>query len=724
MAIYFNENTKTFYLEGKDISYVMCIGEEGFLQNLYFGAKIGRDDLMYNVRINDRGHETMLPSSERKIHSYNQYQNECPTYGRTDFRESMLAFLDERGSRLSILSYKSHTVYKQKPTLAGLPSVRGGETLAITLEDKINGSEVTLFYTVFEDLPVVLRHAEITNVGEQTLQLDRAYSFCLDLPKGDREVTYLAGAHLRERHLEKLPIKSGIITVDSKLGESSAMFNPFIAVTDKGTNEDSGSVYAFNLVYSGSYAFKLQTDTFGLLRILGGVNDYDFAWELAKGQTFITPEVVMVYSNSGFAKMSHAFHDLYRNYLIDEKYAFAPRPIVINNWEATYFNFNEEKLCAIIDSVKGTGIDTFVLDDGWFGNRNDDWRGLGDWFVNTSKLPNGLKPVIDHAHKNGLKFGIWFEPEMVNKDTVLYRNHPDWLIQVPGIEPCPGRHQYFLDFTRKEVRDYIIDSVSSILKTHEIDYVKWDMNRIMTDNYSVFLGKRSKEIHYRYMLGLYEVLETIIKGFPNVFFEGCASGGCRFDPGMLYYFPQIWTSDDSDAYERTYIQYGTSFAYPLSSHSCHVSVCPNHQAGRTTPFASRADIAHLGATGYELDTCKLNNEELDAVKKQVEDYKRMQTLVFEGDLYRLNNPNDSNIFAEQLVSKDKSYSVVTLMNGLYTPNGPIERVYPKGLDENKRYFIEEINRSLQGSTIMQVGLLVHTQPADFVTRVWHITEEK
>jgi alpha-galactosidase len=493
-----------------------------------------------------------------------------------------------------------------------------------------------------------------------------------------------------------------------------------MALCRPNADEHSGEVIGFNFVYSGDFAFKAQVNQFEYLRVVGGINDYDFEWELKKGEKFSTPEAVMVYSDGGIGKMSRIFHDLYRTYLINPRFVDKPRPIVINNWEATYFNFDTKKLCDIIDSVKGTGIDTLVLDDGWFGERNNDKCGLGDWFINYNKLPDGLTPIIDHAHKNGMKFGLWFEPEMISENSDLYRAHPDWAIQVPGIKPCPGRDQLILDLTRDDVVNYVIDVVSGILKTNDIDYVKWDMNRTMTENYSEHLGKNNKEMHHRYILGLYKICEALVNGFPHIFFEGCASGGCRFDPAMLYYFPQIWTSDDTDAYMRTFIQYGTSIVYPLSAMSCHVADCPNHQTGRTTPLASRADIAHLGATGYELDTTKFSDDFREQVKQQVDAYKKMENLVLFGDLYRLDCSQDGNYFAEQIVSKDKTLSHITVMRAMAYPNFTVYRLYLKGLDEKAIYNVEELNLTVSGATLMNVGIIVHFGGGDFITRTFTI----
>lgn len=719
--IFYDESIKTFFLESKNVSYVFSISRFGFLNHLYYGKRISREDLDYSVNRVDRGHGSNIAGAWRD-HSLNVYGNECPTYGRSDYRQSMLAICDEEGVRVGDWKYRSHEILGEKPKLEGLPSVSGKETLVIKLYEERMRAEVTLYYTVFEDLPVILRHMEVCNQGESVLKLDRAFSFSIDMPDNQWEAITLPGAHLRERFMERTALNHGTFAIDSKRGVSSGQMNPFLAVARKNTDEEQGEVYGFNLVYSGDFVFQMESEQNDELRILGGINDYDFEWEVLPDKSFVTPEVVMVYSQSGLGDMSRTFHDLYRNYLVNPRFSKQPRPIVINNWEATYMEFTTEKLCEIIESVKDTGIDTFVLDDGWFGVRNHDRSGLGDWFVNLDKLPQGLTPIIECAHNNGMKFGLWFEPEMVNQDSDLFREHPDWAIQVDGMAPCTGRDQLILDLTRDEVCKYVIESVSKILRENAIDYVKWDMNRTMTDNYSTPLGKRSKELHHRYVLGFYRICEALINGFPEVFFEGCASGGCRFDPGMLYYFPQIWTSDDSDAYMRTIIQYGTSLCYPLSTQSCHVSVCPNHQSGRVTPFASRGDIAHLGATGYELDTTKCSEDEKKQIREQVEQYKEMQDLVLFGDLYRLNNPLEENLFCEMLVSKDKKRAHITLMLPIHIPNGKAIRIYPRGLCADKTYEIPELGLKRKGDIWMNVGILVPTPWGDFGTRTYHMVE--
>lgn len=720
MAIYINEERKTFYLESKNVSYVFRVSEYGFLQHLYYGKRIARGDLSHTVCLMERGHGSNVADAPRN-HSLNVYANECPTYGRSDYRESMLAFNFD-GVRVGDLQYDGHTVYEAKPQLEGMPSVKGGQTLAVWLKDGLHGVKVGLYYTVFEDLPVILRHTEILNAGEKPFCMDRAYSFCIDMPDKNWEAVTLPGAHCRERFMERTKLSHGTFSVESKRGVSSGQMNPFLAIVRKNTDEFQGEAYGYNLVYSGDFVFKAQIEQNEELRIVGGINDYDFSWEVNPNEKLITPETVMVYSDAGIGGMSRAFHDLYREYLINERFVKAARPIVINNWEATYFHFNTEKLCLIIDSVKDTGIDTFVLDDGWFGKRDSDTSGLGDWQVNEKKVDLGK--ISAYAHENGLKFGLWFEPEMISEDSDLYRAHPDWAIHVDGLRPCTGRSQLVLDLTRAEVRDYIVESVSAILEKYSVDYVKWDMNRSLTDNYSARLGKNGKETHHRYVLGFYELCERLVNGFPNVFFEGCASGGCRFDPAALSYFPQIWTSDDSDAYMRTIIQYGTSLCYPLSAQSCHVSVCPNHQCGRVTPLSSRSAIARLGATGYEMDTTKLREEDVRQIREQIADYKNSEDLILNGDLYRLNNPLEENLFAEMVVSKDKTEALLTMMRPISIPNDKVCRIYPRGLREETSYFIPELQKTVRGDVLMYAGIVVEGLWGDFECKTFTFSAKR
>ncbi len=720
MGIKFEKERGIFYLESKGLSYVFRVNPSGFLQHLYYGKRVARDDLSYGIHYTIRGHAAHNPLT-RRDESLDELASELPVYGRSDFRESMLAF-DIDGVRVGDFRYVSHRIYDNKPAIPGMPSLRGEKTLRVTVKNELHKLTVQLFYSVYDDYSAIARRMVVINEGDNTVKLDRAYSFCADLPDSRFQTVTLPGAHLRERCVSRRDLPNGIFTVDSKCGVSSAQQNPFMALVRASTTENYGEAYGFQLVYSGSFVLKAQVGQNGGTRVLGGIQDYDFAWELAPGESFHTPEAVMVYSHEGLGNMSRTYHDIYRQNLVNSQFAFQKRPIVLNNWEATYFDFNEEKLCSLIHKVKDTGIDTFVLDDGWFGKRNGETAGLGDWFINREKLPNGLKPVIDCARKNGMKFGLWFEPEMVNMDTELYRSHPDWLIHVDGLEPCSGRFQYVLDLTRVEVRDHIVNAVSAVLAENDISYVKWDMNRSLTENYSAPLGSRSKEFHHRYVLGLYEILDRLTSRFPKVLFEGCASGGCRFDPAMLRYFPQIWTSDNTDAYARTWIQYGTSLCYPLSSQSCHVSVCSNHQTGRNTPFEARTAIAHLGATGYELDPTKLSEECLAQIRMDVEQYRRMESLILYGDLYRLNDPQEENLFAEMLVSKEKDKAVITVMRPFNVANNYPIRIYPMGLQERQKYYIQELDITLHGSTIMNSGLLVNQPWGDFQTVLFHLEQ--
>ena len=734
MAIYFDESKRTFYLEGKNLSYIFGLNETDFPENYYFGTRIGRDALAYTTEHNiGDSAESALPG---QIHaggkSYNIYRSEFSFYGNSEFRECSFQMMFENGSRLNEFRYESHEILAEKPAIAGMPSMRGGETLVITMKDVNSDMRVKLFYTVYDDAAVVARHMEVINGTDKTVKLLRAYSFAIDVYGSDHDILSIENAWAREGHPERTPLPHGTVCIDGKSASSTRRRCPAVALLDKDTTEHSGNALGVNLIYSSSFAIKAEVGSKGYTRLTGGINDFDFSWTLGAGETFATPEAVLAFSDEGIGGMSREYHDAYRKYLINPRFVNTPRPVVINSWEAVYFGCTPERLIPIIDAVKGTGIDTFVLDDGWFGARRNDRAGLGDWTVSPEVFPDGLKPVIDHCHNNGFKFGIWFEPEMVNPDSDLYRAHPDWAISVPGTEPCLARRQVVLDITRADVRDYIVEAVSKILRENDIDYVKWDCNRTVTENFSRALpAERQQEMHHRYALGLYDICERLVNGFPHIFFEGCAGGGGRFDPAILYYFPQIWASDDTDAYMRTQIQYGTSLFYPLSAISCHTSICPNHQTNRTTPFKTRADIAHLGATGYELDTTKITPEELAEVSVQVKDYHEMEDLVLHGDLYRLENTFDSNYFAMMLVAKDKSRAHITAMRALCRPNDEHKRIFPKGLDKNAVY--EVVNKDydltlrLTGTSIMKVGLVLPLKtadsqmPGDFRTFIFKIT---
>ncbi len=720
MAIVFNEENKHFYLEGKDISYIFRINRIGYAEHLYFGRRIGRDDMEYMQSIGSGSAYAQMPNERNQCYSY--YNPEICFYGTGDYREPTVTVKNPLGDRLCRLHYTGHEILSEKPKIKGMPSLSGAETLILHLEDEHTHFAADLYYTVYDEYPVIARRTVYKNNSDQELVLDRAYSFNLSLPHSNYKILSLQGSWGYERQLQYTDMHRGVVSIDSKRCTSSAILNPFMALLSPDAGEDSGSVIGINLVYSSSYVLKVEGTSEGKGNICGGINDFDFEWHLAPAEELETPEAVIVYSDEGLGKMSRAFHDLYRDRLINPRFVKKQRPIVINNWEGTYFNFNTEKLCEMAKAVKGLGIDTFVLDDGWFGHRDDDSSSLGDWFVYEEKLPGGLKPVIDAVHENGMKFGLWFEPEMISEDSELFRTHPDYAIGVPGRDRCKSRRQYMLDLTRKDVRDYIVNTVNKVISENEIDYVKWDYNRNVTDNYSLGLSaEKQKEFAHRYALGLYDICERIVNKNPDVIFEGCAGGGARFDPAMLYYFPQIWTSDNTDAEERTKIQYGTSICYPLSAMSCHVSAIPNHQTRRSCEMRTRADIAHLGPTGYELDPTLFTDEDKELVSAQIKAYKEDRDLVLEADLFRTDNPFEGNYFGFMQVSKDKSRAKLTCYRRMNSKD-EVKFVYPKGLDPNKRYYIPEREQTLLGSTVMYAGIQPYFSPRDFVTRVFHFIE--
>lgn len=719
MAVFFNEETKIFYLEGKNVTYSFFVNDSGYLEHLYFGEKIEKDDIRYTASEGRISFEALAPQKC----AYNLKKPEISFFGLGDYKEPTVQVQNFNGDRICELLFDGYEILKEKPKLKGMPSMTGGETLVIHLKDCVTEFAADLFYTVYEDADVIARRAVYKNKGREPVKLLRAYSFSFGLPTGQYDMLSLYGGWAAERHIERYSLHHGVSSVDSKRATSSALLNPFIAILEPETTEASGNAYGFSLVYSSSYVLKAEVCSSGEIQVTGGINDFDFSWLLEENEEFETPEIVIAYSADGIGGMSREFHTAYRNHLINKHYVKGERPVVINNWEATYFNFDNEKLIRIIDAAENTGIDTFVLDDGWFGKRNDDKSSLGDWYANTEKLEGGLKTVIDYVHSKGMKFGLWFEPEMISEDSELYRKHPDYAIKIPGRKPCLSRNQLMLDLTRIEVRNYIVKSVNKVLKENKIEYVKWDYNRNVTEFYSLGrAAERQCEFAHRYALGLYDICERIVNANPDVFFEGCSGGGARFDPAMLYYFPQIWTSDDSDAEERTRIQYGTSIVYPLSSMSCHVSVCPNHQTGRITPMKTRADIAQLGATGYELNIADFEKLELDNIKTQVEEYKRCSDLILNGDLYRIDNPYTSNYFTAAVVSKNKSNAILLTYRRMGRPNSEVKRIKLQGLNKTKKYKIEENGLVLSGAALMNVGIPINYPMGDFGTYKLHLVE--
>lgn len=712
------KNRNGFLLSGKNYSYAMCVTETGFLQHLHYGGSITEKDLAALMQICDGDAPKAEPNMDLK---FNLMQSEYGFYAHGDFHEPTAIFERDDGSAMTRLRYVSYEIQKGAPKLDGMPHVRtADETLVITLKDDFSDVEVLLYYSVCDDSDVLTRNAVIRNVGRRSVNLKKAFSFRFDLPRGEYRSLSLGGMWGQERIPEITPIGHGIKRLQSLYGRSSHETNPFMAILRNNCGEETGECYGIQLCYSGNFAITAEWSKIGPLCVQGGVCDVNFGWELKAGESFVTPQALLCYSDCGMGGMSRAYHDFLRERIIDPKYAFTPRPIVVNHWEATEFTYTSEKLYPIIDAAKDLGIDTFVMDDGWFGKRDDEKSGLGDWFVNEKKLAGGLQAVIDRCKQNGLKFGLWFEPEMISEDSELYRTHPEYALCKRGVEPARQRWQLVLDFAKKEVVDYIFDSMSRILGTHDISYVKWDMNRCITELFSSSLpAHRQGEVMHRYVLGVYELAERLKNAFPHVFFEGCSSGGGRFDAGMLYYFPQIWTSDLTDAHERVKIQWGTSICYPLSSMSCHVSACPSCHIKRTTPFSTRGAVASLGATGYELDISILSSEKLDEIKEQIKQYKKTEDIILNGDLYRLLDPFAGNYFCEMVVSKDKSRAYVVGTCSLTSPCEFNIVVRLNGLDENEYYRVDELGIFASGKALKNAGLIL-PRLDDFGSFVWHI----
>ncbi|MBB2479425.1 alpha-galactosidase [Bacillus sp. APMAM] len=719
MPIFFNKHSKEFHLQGKDNSYIFTILKNNQLGSLYYGKRVRqRESFEHLLRMEKRGMTAYVFEGDSTF-SLDIVKQEYPAYGTTDFREPAYQILQEDGSRITNFEYRSHKIYEGKPKLKGLPATyvnkdEEAATLEITLYDELIHVELKLLYTVFEHLNVITRSAAFINHGNENIHITRAMSASVDLFDADFEMIQLSGAWARERHVFRRRLAPGIQSISSTRGTSSAQQNPFLALKRMDANEFQGEVFGFSLVYSGNFLAQVEVDSYDVTRVTMGINPFDFGWLLKKGECFQTPEVVMVYSDQGLNGMSQTYHQLYRKNLVRGVWRDKVRPVLINNWEATYFKFNEEKILDIAKTAKKLGIELFVLDDGWFGKRNNDKTSLGDWFVNKEKLPNGISGLAKKIKKLGMDFGLWFEPEMVSKESQLYHQHPDWLIHVPNRRLSHGRNQFVLDFSRSDVVDHLYNAMSKILREARVSYVKWDMNRNMTEIGSAVLpAERSMEVAHRYILGVYDLYERLISEFPHILFESCASGGARFDPGMLYYAPQTWTSDDTDAIERLKIQYGTSFVYPLSSMGAHVSAVPNHQVHRYTSLKTRADVAYFGVFGYELDITKLSHEEKEEIKKQVAFYKGNRELLLNGTFYRLISPfeGDGNVTSWMVVSEDKKEAIAAYYQVLNQPNSGFKRIYFEGLDKDLEYRIEGLPRTYYGDELMYIGLDIEKKNA-------------
>ncbi len=759
MSVTFNEDTKVFHLHNHQVSLVLGVLRTGHLAHWHLGAPITGPLDSSNFRMDQNRGFTVYLEPERFDISLGLEQLAYPAQGRGDFRIPAIDCRDASGSPILDPIYEGHRIIGGKPSLSGLPHTKAttletdtqaATTLEIDLVDAYKKLRITLSYTIFKNLPAIATSVGVTNLGNESVSLERVLSCNLDLPDANWEMGHLSGDWIKERHLSKTALRPGVQAIGSTRGASSAQHNPFVFLSRPTTTETQGEALSMGLVYSGNFTIALEVDARQQTRWQGGIQPEGFLWILQPNETFQTPEAILCYSQSGLGALSRTMHTLIQEHLIPEIWRNKPRPVLINNWEATYFDFNQEKLLAIAREASDLGIELFVLDDGWFSTRSSDQAGLGDWWVNREKLPGGLKGLSEAIHQKGMQFGIWIEPEMVNTGTVLFETHPDWVIGESPRPRCQARHQYVLDYANPQVVNHIFEQLCQVLDDVVIDYIKWDMNRNISDAFSAYLPARQQgELHHRYILGLYQLYQRLSDRYPHVLIESCSAGGGRFDLGLLYYAPQAWASDNSDAVSRLKIQYGTSMAYPVSSMGAHVSAVPNHQVLRETPLKMRGDVAFFGVLGYELDLCKLTPAEKEVVAAQIRFYKQYRQLLHSGDFYRLLSPFEGggNQTAWMVVSKDQTMAVLAWYQVLAEPNPGPQFLKLSGLapDGNYRVISEPVSSNgpsdkglsnslnLSGGTLMGMGLLMapsfngievhHVATGDFQSRLWLLLRE-
>ena len=720
MPIIYNEKTREFHLYNQEISYIIKILDNDQPGQLYYGKRLThREDFshLFEYAMRDMSPYAFEGNSTFSLENIKQ---EYPTFGCGDMRFPAYEIERENGSHVVEFVYKEHKIYNGKPKLEGLPATYvesddEAQTLELVLEDTSINTRIVLLYTIYEAFPVIARSVRFECDSDEKITLLSAMSACVDLPDKDYEMIDLAGVWARERHVRRHKLDYGIQSIYSMRGCSSYQFNPFLALVRENADEFQGQVYGFSLVYSGNFLAQTEVDNYDTARVLMGIHPNGFKWTLGKGESFQTPEMVMVYSEAGLNGMSQTFHKLYRTRLARGTWRDKVRPILINSWEAFYFDFDAPKLLGLADAATDLGMELFVLDDGWFGKRDDSTSSLGDWYPNEEKLKGTLKELAEKINAKGLKFGLWIEPEMTNKDSDLYRAHPDWLLAEQGKRICHSRTQYVLDFSKKEVREYIGDMLENLLAEVPVSYIKWDMNRTFSE---VFSNGNDREyqgkVCHKYILGVYELYERLTSRFPHVLFESCASGGARFDPGMLYYAPQGWTSDDTDAIERLKIQYGTSMVYPVSCMGSHVSASPNHQTNRVTPIETRADVAYFGTFGYELDLLKLGEEDKAEIRRQIAFMKEKRDLIQKGTFYRLKSPFEGNETAWMIVSEDQKKALVGYYRVMQPVNVGFKRLKLKGLKEDTCYKVSGYDYDCYGDELMQVGMIL----SDSASGVW------
>ena len=729
MAIVYDASSKTFNLSTSKTSYVLKVLGSNHVAHVYGGKKIKAKNLDYVLRSKNWG--SFLTNTDN-IDDFmlEMTPQEYPGYGSTDLRTPAVELQFSDGTSATDFRYESHNIYAGKNKLNNLPATyvedeNEAMTLELTLVDSLKNVKLILSYSVFEEFDAITRSVKIINESNEDVNINRVLSANVDFRDSDYELLQLSGAWARERHIIRKEIRSGSQSIGSRRGSSSHAQNPFMALVRKDTTEQHGEVYGFSLIYSGNFLANVEVDMYENARAQIGINPFDFTWLLKSKEEFTAPEAVLVYSNEGLTGMSHIYNCLYGKRLCKGKYRDEVRPILINNWEATYFDFNETKIKEIAREATNLGMELFVLDDGWFGKRDDDNSSLGDWFVNEEKLKGGLNKLATEINKMGLQFGLWFEPEMVSPISELYKEHPDWCIHIPGRNRSEARRQLILDYSREDVCNYIIEKISEVLSSAPISYVKWDMNRNMSEIGSAKLpANRQREVAHRYILGLYKVLEEITTRFPDVLFESCSGGGGRFDPGMLYYMPQTWTSDNTDAIERLKIQFGTSMVYPNASIGCHVSAVPNHQVDRITPIETRGVVAMSGNFGYELDITKLPESEKEIIKEQVKLYKEIRETIQFGKCYRLSSPFENNDIAWMFISKDCEEIIVSFVRTLAKPNSKFISLKLVGLDESSKYEILGENIIVGGDELMNIGLNVPELKGDYQAKMWRLKKVK
>lgn len=729
MAIVYDASSKTFNLSTSKTSYVLKVLGSNHVAHVYWGKKIKAKNLDYVLRSKNWG--SFLTNTDN-IDDFmlEMTPQEYPGYGSTDLRTPAVELQFSDGTSATDFRYESHNIYAGKNKLNNLPATyvedeNEAMTLELTLVDSLKNVKLILSYSVFEEFDAITRSVKIINESNEDVNINRVLSANVDFRDSDYELLQLSGAWARERHIIRKEIRSGSQSIESRRGSSSHAQNPFMALVRKDTTEQHGEVYGFSLVYSGNFLANVEVDMYENARAQIGINPFDFTWLLKSKEEFTAPEAVLVYSNEGLTGMSHIYNCLYGKRLCKGKYRDEVRPILINNWEATYFDFNETKIKEIAREATNLGMELFVLDDGWFGKRDDDNSSLGDWFVNEEKLKGGLNKLATEINEMGLQFGLWFEPEMVSPISELYKEHPDWCIHIPGRNRSEARRQLILDYSREDVCNYIIEKISEVLSSAPISYVKWDMNRNMSEIGSAKLpANRQREVAHRYILGLYKVLEEITTRFPDVLFESCSGGGGRFDPGMLYYMPQTWTSDNTDAIERLKIQFGTSMVYPNASIGCHVSAVPNHQVDRITPIETRGVVAMSGNFGYELDITKLPESEKEIIKEQVKLYKEIRETIQFGKCYRLSSPFENNDIAWMFISKDCEEIIVSFVRTLAKPNSKFISLKLVGLDESSKYEILGENIIVGGDELMNIGLNVPELKGDYQAKMWRLKKVK